>query len=228
MQLTVDCQKRPEGTKPNALRRSGKIPAHLYGHKGTEAISLVLDAKVVERLLIKASVNNTLIDLNVTDIPWRGKTLLREVQSHPAKRTTYHLSFFAVAGHGDTDVEVPVLFVGEPVGVKQENGVLDTPITVVSLRCAPENIPEAISVDVSNLHVGDSLSVDALNLPANVTYLGDSEQIIATILPPQVDAKAEDEAEAEAAAAEAAETETEGEGEAETEEQSESATSEQA
>ncbi|NMG20479.1 50S ribosomal protein L25/general stress protein Ctc [Brasilonema bromeliae] len=200
MQLTVDCQKRPEGTKPNALRRSGKIPAHLYGHKGTEAISLVLDAKVVERLLIKASVNNTLIDLNITDVPWRGKTLLREVQSHPAKRTTYHLSFFAVAGHGDTDVEVPVNFVGEPVGVKLEDGVLDTQITVVSLRCAPENIPEAISVDVSNLHVGDSLYVDALNLPANVTYLGDSEQAIVRILPRQVNAEAEAEAEAAAAA----------------------------
>ncbi|KAB8331494.1 50S ribosomal protein L25/general stress protein Ctc [Scytonema tolypothrichoides VB-61278] len=210
MELTVDCQKRPEGTKPNALRRSGKIPANLYGHKGTEAISLVLDAKVVERLLIKASVNNTLIDLNITDAPWRGKTLLREVQSHPAKRTTYHLSFFAVAGHGDTDVEVPVNFVGEPVGVKLEDGVLDTQITVVSLRCAPENIPEAISVDVSNLHVGDSLYVDALNLPANVTYLGDSEQAIVRILGRQVNAEAEAEAEAAAAA------------------ESESATSEQA
>jgi large subunit ribosomal protein L25 len=210
MQLTVDCQKRPEGTKPNALRRSGKIPANLYGHKGTEAISLVLDAKVVERLLIKASVNNTLIDLNITDVPWRGKTLLREVQSHPAKRTPYHLSFFAVAGHGDTDVEVPVHFVGEPVGVKLEDGVLDTQITVVSLRCAPENIPEAISVDVSNLHVGDSLYVDALNLPGNVTYLGDSEQAIVRILPRQVNAEAEAEAEAAAAA------------------ESESATSEQA
>lgn len=200
MELTVDCQKRPEGTKPNALRRSGKIPANLYGHKGTEAISLVLDAKVVERLLIKASVNNTLIDLNITDAPWRGKTLLREVQSHPAKRTTYHLSFFAVAGHGDTDVEVPVHFVGEPVGVKLEDGVLDTQITLLSLRCAPENIPEAISVDVSNLHVGDSLYVDALNLPANVTYLGDPEQAIVTILGRQVNAEAEAEAEAAAAA----------------------------
>ncbi|MBW4634548.1 MAG: 50S ribosomal protein L25/general stress protein Ctc [Iphinoe sp. HA4291-MV1] len=186
MELTVDCQKRPEGSKPNALRHSGKIPANLYGHKGTESISLVLDAKVVERLLIKASVNNTLIDLNITDIPWRGKTLLREVQSHPAKHTPYHLSFFAVAGHGDTDVGVPVHFVGEPVGVKQEGGVLDTHITLLPLRCAPENIPEAIEVDVSNLHIGDSLIVEQLSLPTGAKYMGEPGQSVLTILPPQV------------------------------------------
>ncbi|WP_017317513.1 50S ribosomal protein L25/general stress protein Ctc [Mastigocladopsis repens] len=185
MELTVDCQQRPEGTKPNALRRSGKIPANLYGHKGTESIALVIDAKIVERLLIKGSVNNTLIDLNVTDIPWRGKTLLREVQSHPAKRTPYHLSFFAVAGHGDADVEVPVHFVGEPVGVKQEGGVLDTHITVLSLRCPPENIPEAIEIDVSNLQIGDSLTVEQLTLPAGARYMGEPGQSVLIVLPPQ-------------------------------------------
>ncbi|MGH8000833.1 MAG: 50S ribosomal protein L25/general stress protein Ctc [Brasilonema sp.] len=198
MELTVDCQKRPEGSKPNALRLSGKIPANLYGHKGTEAISLVLDAKVVERLLIKASVNNTLIDLHVTDIPWRGKTLLREVQSHPAKRTPYHLSFFAVAGHGDADVGVRVNFVGEPIGVKLEGGVLDTQITLLPLRCAPENIPEAIEIDVSNMQIGDSLTVEQLILPAGTRYMGEPGQFVVTVLPPQVSSDTETESVTEA------------------------------
>lgn len=195
MELTVESQKRPEGSKPNALRRSGKIPANLYGHKGTESIALVIDAKVVERLLTKGSINNTLIDLNVTDIPWRGKTLLREVQSHPAKRTPYHLSFFAVAGHGDTDVEVPVHFVGDPVGVKQEGGVLDTHLTALSLRCSPENIPEAIEIDVSNLNIGDSLTVEQLSLPEGVKYLGEPGQSVVIVLPPQVSSDTETETE---------------------------------
>ncbi|NJM71644.1 MAG: 50S ribosomal protein L25/general stress protein Ctc [Cyanobacteria bacterium CRU_2_1] len=191
MELTVDCQKRPEGSKPNALRLSGKIPANLYGHKGTEAISLILDAKVVERLLIQASVNNTLIDLNITDIPWRGKTLLREVQSHPTKRTPYHLSFFAVAGHGDADVGVRVNFVGEPIGVKLEGGVLDTQMTLLPLRCALENIPEAIEIDVSNMHIGDSLTVEQLILPAGTRYMGEPGQFVVTVLPPQVSSDTE-------------------------------------
>src|SRR5579883_1123446 len=188
MDLTIECQKRPEGSKTNALRRSGRIPANLYGHQGTESIPLTLDAKVVERLLKQGSVNNTLIDLNVTDIPWRGKTLLREVQVHPAKRTPYHLSFFAVAGHGDTDVEVPLNFVGDAVGVKQEGGVLDTPITQVQVRCAPESIPETIEVNVSELHLGDSLHVEELVLPEGVKIIAELGQVVVSVLPPQASA----------------------------------------
>jgi large subunit ribosomal protein L25 len=186
MELTIECQKRPEGSKPNALRRSGKIPGNLYGHSGTESVPLVLDAKVAERLLIKASVNNTIINLNIPDIPWRGKTLLREVQSHPANRTLYHLSFFAVAGHGDTDVGIPIHFVGEATGVKLEGGVMDVHMTQISVRCSPESIPEVIEVDVSGLNVGDSLHVDQLSLPEGVKYMGEPGQSVVTILPPQV------------------------------------------
>jgi large subunit ribosomal protein L25 len=94
MAITVESQKRPEGSKPNALRRSGLIPANLYGHKGAESISLVLNAKVVERLLKQAIPNKTEIQLDIPELEWSGKTVLREVQIHPAKGTTYHLSFF--------------------------------------------------------------------------------------------------------------------------------------
>jgi large subunit ribosomal protein L25 len=186
MELTVECQKRPEGSKPKALRRSGLIPASLYGHKGTESISLTLNAKTVERLLKKGSVNNTLIELNITDIPWRGKTLLREVQTHPAKGWPYHLSFFAVAGHGSTTVEVPLYFVGEAVGVKLEGGIVDPVLTELQVECLPDNIPDAIEIDVSNMHVGDSLKVHELVLPPDVTVVGEPERIVVTVLTPQL------------------------------------------
>ena len=182
MEITVECQKREPGTKPRALRRSGKIPANLYGHKGTESIAVTLNAKAVERLLKQASVNNTLIDLNIPEIPWRGKTLLREVQIHPAKGSPYHLSFFAVAGHGDTDVEVRLHFVGESIGVRLEGGILDTVITELQVRCAPENIPDVIEIDVSNLNVGDSIQIENLVLPQGVTALVEPGQLVVSVL----------------------------------------------
>ncbi|AKG22603.1 50S ribosomal protein L25 [Calothrix sp. 336/3] len=95
MSLTVECQKRPEGSKPNALRRSGLIPANLYGHSGNESISLVVDAKVIERLLKQARVQKTEIELNVADLNWNGKAVIQELQTHPAKGFVYHLSFLA-------------------------------------------------------------------------------------------------------------------------------------
>ncbi|BAY95400.1 MULTISPECIES: 50S ribosomal protein L25 [unclassified Tolypothrix] len=95
MSLTVESKTRPEGSKPKALRRSGLIPANLYGHKGAESISLVVEAKTVERLLKHAVVNKTEVELTIPELEWTGKTIVREVQTHPAKGTTYHVSFFA-------------------------------------------------------------------------------------------------------------------------------------
>jgi large subunit ribosomal protein L25 len=195
MAITVECKKRPEGSKPKALRRSGEIPANLYGHKGTESISLTIDAKTVERLLKRASVNNTLIDLKITDVPWQGQALIRELQVHPAKGTPYHLSFFAVAGHGDTTVEVPLRFVGDAIGVKQEGGVLDTVVTELQVSCAPENIPEVIEIDVANLKIGDTLHISDISFPQGVTPLAESERVIVSVLPPQINAAAEEESE---------------------------------
>ena len=203
MELTIECQKRETGSKPRALRRSGLIPANLYGHKGTESISLTLKAKTVETLLKRNVVNNTLIDLNIPELPWRGKTLLREVQIHPAKGWPYHLSFFAVAAHGNLDVEVPLHFVGESVGVKLEGGILDTIIMALKVQCAPDNIPDGIEVDVSNLHAGDSIRIEELNLPQGVTTVVDSDQIVVSVLGRQSGAEAAElelEAEAEAEA----------------------------
>jgi large subunit ribosomal protein L25 len=196
MAITVECKKRPEGSKPKALRRSGEIPANLYGHKGTESISLTIDAKTVERLLKRASVNNTLIDLKITDVPWQGQALIRELQVHPAKGTPYHLSFFAVAGHGDTTVEVPLRFVGDAIGVKQEGGVLDTVVTELQVSCAPENIPEVIEIDVANLKIGDTLHISDISFPQGVTPLAESERVLVSVLPPQINAAAEEESEA--------------------------------
>ena len=200
MEMTVECQKRPEGSKTKALRRSGEIPANLYGHKGTESISLVVNAKTVERLLKKASVNNTLIDLKIADIPWEGQTLLREVQAHPASGKPYHLSFFAVAGHGKMTVEVRFNFIGDAVGVEQEGGILDTVITQMQLNCLPENIPDSIDIDVSELKVGDSLHVNQIALPEGVTLTAESEELVVSVLPPQVNATTEDQAESESEA----------------------------
>lgn len=96
MELVVESQKRTPGSKPNALRREGRIPAVLYGHDGTESVELTVDAKTAETLVKRAALDTTEIQLNVPDLSWSGKTVLKEVQSHPWKGYLYHLSFCAV------------------------------------------------------------------------------------------------------------------------------------
>ena len=185
MELTVECQKREEGSKPKALRRSGLLPAVLYGHNGAESIALTINAKTAEKLLKQAGVKNSLIQLNIPDLSWSGKTLLREVQKHPWKDSLYHLSFFAVAAQDSIEVEVPLNFTGNSPGVKQDGGILGTEITQLAVRCAPNKIPENIDVDISALRIGGALHVGELTLPDGVIALGNKEQVVVQVLAPQ-------------------------------------------
>ncbi|HEY9710699.1 MAG TPA: 50S ribosomal protein L25/general stress protein Ctc [Oculatellaceae cyanobacterium] len=182
MEITVECNKRPEGSKPNALRRSGLIPASLYGHKGAESVALTVNAKDAETLLKKATINNTLVQVKIPDISWSGKALVREVQTHPWKKTElYHVSFFSVASQESLNVAVPLHFVGEAIGVKQDAGVLDPVITELQVQCAPENIPESIEIDVSNMQVGDTLRIEDLVLPPGITPLVEPGETVVTV-----------------------------------------------
>ena len=105
MSLTIECQKRAENSKPNALRREGLVPANLYGHKGSESISLMVNTKEATNLLKKAKANKTLIDVKVPELSWEGKAVIREIQAHPWKKTLYHLSFFYIANPESFETE---------------------------------------------------------------------------------------------------------------------------
>ena len=183
MQITVECQKRPEKSKPGALRRQGLIPAALYGHKGVESVSLTLKEKDAQVLLKNASVNNTLVDLNIPDLPWNGKALIREVQAHPWKKTLYHLSFFSVSAHKRIEVVVPLKLVGNAIGVKH-GGIMEQMLTELKVECAPDRIPESIDINVSNMDLGTTLRVSDLVLPEGVAAMDDPERNVFSIVAP--------------------------------------------
>ncbi len=94
MSLSIECHKRPEGSKPRALRRQGQLPATIYGHQGAESWLLVVNAKDAEALLRQVKLNETPIEVKIPDLDWSGQALIREVQYHPWRRNLYHLSFF--------------------------------------------------------------------------------------------------------------------------------------
>lgn len=198
MELSLECQKRPEGSKPRALRREGFIPAALYGHQGNESISLVLKKKDAEVLLKKASVNNTLIDINIADIPWKGKALIREVQTHPWKNNLlYHLSFFSIAAQKSVEVSVPIKLVGDAAGIKV-GGVMEHLVNDVKVQCPPDRIPESINADVSHLKVGQSLQVADLVLPEGIIVMDEPKRTICSIAASRMSRTGGDEAEASA------------------------------
>ena len=195
MNISVECKSRPEGTKPKALRREGLIPAALYGHDGANSISLTIPAKQAQMLLREAAVNNTLIDLKVPDISWKGKALIREVQAHPWKRTLNHVSFFTVSADQQVVIVVPIVVVGQDAAT-EEGGVVEQIMTELSISCAADSIPESIEIDVSSFEVGSTMHVGEIVLPPGSEVLDDLERTVISVVVPTVPTATEETAEA--------------------------------
>ncbi|MGF1600617.1 MAG: 50S ribosomal protein L25/general stress protein Ctc [Thermosynechococcaceae cyanobacterium] len=201
MEFTVECEPRKIEINPRKLRRMGQIPAVLYGHEGTESVSLTLPESIAAKMLTAVEVNNTLITVNVPELSLNCQSLLRDVQTHPWKSQVYHLSFFAIAGQDSLTVTVPLNFIGEPVGVKTGGGSLDLSLNALELQCEPQNIPETIDVDITEMKVGDAIHVNELSFPKGVLSGGEDSRLVASILAPSgVSEAEEEEAVSEAAA----------------------------
>ena len=201
MELTIDCSQRAETEKPKKLRREGTLPAVLYGHDGNNSVALKLSNYDAEALLRKATVNKSVITVNVPDLPWSGKVILREVQKHPWKNKLFHLSFFSISSQSEIEVSMPIHFVGEAIGVKNKGGTLDTVMTEVQLKCPPDAIPQSLDVDVSNLDVGDALHIGEIELPPGASIAADDKLLVVSVLAGRTAAGADD-ADGEATAAE--------------------------
>ncbi len=161
------------------LRGTGRVPAVLYGH-GEQPRALSVNAHDLGLLIGAVNVENTIVTL---DIEGEGPqdVLLREVQMHPYKPEPLHVDFFHVHAGEKIHVRVPVRLVGTPVGVHTHGGVLDQVLYDLEIECLPNAIPDVVEIDVSGLHIGESVRVG--EVPAgSYKVLNDAELPIASIV----------------------------------------------
>ena len=176
-----------------ALRREGYVPGVIYGH-GEETTPLKVDRVELEKLITSIAYESRLIDLK-TDGESRP-VLIREVQFHPFRPQVLHIDFLAVHKGEKIRLEIPIKVVGTSVGVK-EGGILEHLRHEVEVRCDPDAIPEAFEVDISELEVGDSLSIEDLMVPQGVDLLVDPGTTILSVVPPTIVKEPEPEEELE-------------------------------
>ena len=147
--------RRRAGAK--ALRRSGQIPAVVYGRK-TPPQSLEVNARQLENLIHHSASENLLVDLVVQDDARPKRlALVQEIQHHPLTGKMLHVDFHEVAEDEKVTIQVPVETVGEAEGVKNEGGVLERVLFKIRVRGLPKDLPEQIVVDVSSLKVGQTI-----------------------------------------------------------------------
>ncbi len=190
----LSAKKRTDSGKGAArkLRSAQQIPGIIYGHN-REPQMLALDWRELERMLERVSPETTVIELDIDGTT--SRTLIREIQRHPFKRQVLHVDFLELVAGERVTVDVPVVLVGIPAGVRSSGGILDQILREVTVDVDPSNIPNHLELDVSALEVNESLHVANLVVPAGVEVQDDPDATICVVAPPRVEAEAEPAAE---------------------------------
>jgi large subunit ribosomal protein L25 len=213
-EFVVAAQSRTENGKSSnrRLRSRGLIPGIVYG-AGREAVSVAVSPSDISDVLRSAAGENTLFDLEIGGE--RRKVILKEFQREPLKGELLHADFFEVALDKPIEIDVQLELVGTPVGVKNQGGILDFITRDLQVECLPTDIPEKISVDVSDLELGKLLRVSDVRLPSDrITLLTDPDVVVVHVVTPRAEVAASEVAEEEAEAGEGVEATAKAEGEA--------------
>ena len=182
-QLSASIRSKKGKSANQKLRQAGNIPAVLYGPRGN--ILLEMGEESTRHLLEKMSGMHELVPINVTDSAsgesWTAQVMLREIQKHPYQHQITHIDFWELPEAKPQIVRIPIHVIGESPGVKG-GGVLQMVVREIPVSCLPADIPSFVEVDSSSLELGDSIRIQDVKLPGNVTVGTDENFAVISIV----------------------------------------------
>jgi len=179
--------RQETGAKNKQVREQGFIPAILYGHK-INNLNLSVNYQDFVRVYKEAG-ESTLIKLKVKGDKKEERTvLIYDVAKDPVTDQFIHIDFNQVRMDQKTTVEVPLVFIGESEAVERDRGVLVKSIQTVEVEALPQDLPSEIEVDISVLKTfDDSIYIKNLKVSDQVKLTADSEEVVASVMPPRTD-----------------------------------------
>jgi len=181
-ELTVTPREGVGKSVARRLRRSGKTPGILYG--GAAPVNIAVDPREVFRIIHGHEGSTQLLRVTFAGSKDSRMVILRDLQVDPVSEDLVHVDLQEVNMDKPIQVTVALRHVGEAVGVRDTQGILEMVLREIQVSCLPANIPEDIKVDVSNLAIHDVLTVADLVVPEGVRVLTDKAQAVATVAPP--------------------------------------------
>ncbi len=167
------------------LRRAGVVPAILYG--GTTPQTITVDPRAVLRIIHGHEGSTQLLTLKFDGDSATLMAIIRDMQFDPVSDALLHVDLQEVSADRAITVRVAVHPVGEAIGVKDTKGILSLVMHEVEVSCLPTNIPARIDADVTNLAIGDVLTVADLRPPQGVRIINDPGQAVVTVSPPMAE-----------------------------------------
>lgn len=185
MAVTLKATQREDLTlsATKKVRSTGGIPAIVYG-KGNEAIPVSVDYVELMKT-VRDEGRHAVISLDIENGN-KVDVMLHEYQVHPVKGHVTHADFYKIDMSEEMDVSVPLRIEGEAAGAR-EGGILQQPLFELEVRAVPREIPEEITIDVSALEIGDSLTIADLATSDTYTVLHEEDESIAIVLPPEAE-----------------------------------------
>ncbi len=172
------------GKKVAQLRRGGIIPVHLYG-PGEDSRSLQCQAQKLIQVLSLAG-GNTPITVSIEGEPGAKLAFAREIQWDPRRDNILHVDLLVAEAGRPVTAQVPVVLSGESAGSRSVGGTIMLQLPQLEVQALPLEIPAQLELDLAVLTEPDSvIRVGDIALPANVTLLGDSEDVVVRIEAPR-------------------------------------------
>jgi large subunit ribosomal protein L25 len=169
------------------VRRAGRVPAVVYGGGGP-AIPIVVDPKGLLPIVHSEAGHTAILNLEI-----RGRAparvMLRDWQLEPVHGNLLHVDMVRIAKDAKLKLKVPVHVTGEPKGVKVQGGIFEFVLREVEVECLPDDIPEHVTVDVSELMIGRHLRVSDLPIGTEVKVLTDPTRVVAHVVALKVEEK---------------------------------------
>jgi large subunit ribosomal protein L25 len=181
-ELTVTPREGVGKSVARRLRRSGKTPGILYG--GSAPVNIAVDPREVFRIIHGHEGSTQLLRVTFAGSKDSRMVILRDLQVDPVSEDLVHVDLQEVNMDKPIQVTVALHHVGEAIGVRDTQGILEMVLREIQVSCLPANIPEDIKVDVSNLAIHDVVTVADLVVPEGVRVLTDKAQAVATVAPP--------------------------------------------
>ena len=160
-------------------RRDGMVPITVYGG-GAETVAAVAPLRELAAILRSEAGRNTIFTIEVEGVG-ESEVMFHDRQIDPVKGRLIHADLTRLVKGQKIEVTVPLHLTGEPIGVKEKQGVLEQIIREIEIRCQPRDIPDSFDIDVSHLDVHDTLHVSDIKIGEGVEILTDAEQVIATV-----------------------------------------------
>jgi len=180
LELTANVRHAKGKGNSRDLRRRGFIPGVLYGPK-TEPINIAVDPSDLEKIFKHSGSNQAPLSLTIKNGESIKKTaMIKDLQVHPVSRRFLHVDLYEVAMDKKIQVRVPVVLTGMAKGT-EAGGTLQLIRRELDVLCFPLDIPEFITIDVSEMQIGDSIHVEEITVSENIEVLADTNFTVVTV-----------------------------------------------